>query len=474
MSSNTASSAGTGWSLTRRMAVTFALANGLVLVVYTVVLAVEVMSILRGDVKSFLEHELTELSMEIAETDGSVEAIKACVEDVAAPTGEPDCGLRVRDADGNVIVRGGVIPLLDLVPEPIPENVSWRSRLLTDGIALKSMALGERRIEIVADASEPVARIKEFFETAVVVFLAAAVVTGLTGWFTAHRGLRSLRLVVDQARVIRSPTDVSPIAIDDAPREVREVGHALNGMLERLQETLDRMRAFTAGLAHELRSPLQNLIGETEVTLMSLRSPEEYRDVLRSNLEDLYDLTDAVDNLVTFCRTSEPASAEPQTERFDLAGEAELRLAREQRVAERKGVTLEFASEGDARVDADRESCLRVLRNLVANAIIWTPAGRTVRVRVEGREHEVAIVVDDEGPGVSEELGDRIFEPFVTGQSRRGKRGGYGLGLAICRSVADDHGGSLTYESLAGGGARFVATFPRAARAPGVVEPSTA
>ena len=451
-----------GWSLTRRMALTFAIANGLVLVVYTLVLASEVMGILRSDVKSFMDHELTELSIDISETDGSLAAIKACVEDVAQPTGEPDCGLRVRDAAGNILAEGGVRALLDLVPDVIPENVSWRSRLLSDSIAVKSLALGEQHVEIVVDASEPVARIYEFWETAVVMFLAAAALTGFTGWLTASRGLRSLRHVVSQAGGIRSPTDVAPIVLEGAPREVRDVGNALNAMLVRLQSTLEQMRAFTAGLAHELRSPLQNLIGETEVTLLSMRSPEEYRGVLRSNLEDLYDLTDAVDNLVTFCRTSEPVRADLETEAFDLAREAELRLEREHRIADRKGVTLDFVAVGDTALEADRESVLRVLRNLVANAIIWTPESRRVLVTVEGRADEVRIVVEDEGPGVSADLGDRIFEPFVTGQAQEGKRGGYGLGLAICRSVVTDHRGTLVHQPTADGGAKFVASFPRA------------
>ncbi len=107
MFSKTVGSTRKDWSLTRRMAVIFAVANGLVLLVYTIVLAGEVMSILRSDVKSFMDHELTELSIEIAESDGSLAAIRACVEDVAQPTGEPDCGLRIRDAAGNVIAEGG-------------------------------------------------------------------------------------------------------------------------------------------------------------------------------------------------------------------------------------------------------------------------------------------------------------------------------------------------------------------------------
>jgi len=324
---------------------------------------------------------------------------------------------------GQVIAQSGDGRLLALVPDAIPLGDSWRSRLLSDSVAIESKRHGRYQLEIVADATEEVDRIIEFSETAVGFFLAAALLTGLTGWFTTHRGRRSLREVAAQAGGFGSAADVGPIVLDGAPDEVRVVGHALDDMLMRLQEKLNDMRAFAAGLAHELRSPLQNLIGETEVTLMSLRSPEEYRTVLRSNLEDLDELTDAVDNLVTFCRTSEPTRSDLQVETFDLAREAELRLERERRIAERKGIRVELVSEGDARLEADRESVLRVLRNLVANAIVWSSADSHVHVNIQGRENDVRLVVEDEGPGVTADLGDRIYEPFVTGRTKQGKRG---------------------------------------------------
>ncbi len=477
MSSNNESRSDRDWSLTRRLALIFALANGLVLLAYTVVLGVEVMDILRDDLRQFMEHELSELGQEVLKTDGTQAGVQSAVDHVALVSGEVDCALRVRRSDGTLLAEGGSPHLLARATEPIPLDGSWRSRLLRDRIALRAKRIPDSEFvtEIIVDGDETVERMLELLGTGIIVFLAAAAVTGVVGWVTAHRGLRSLRDVVSQASDIRTPTAARPIRLDGAPREVREVGVALNAMLDRIQETLETMRAFTAGLAHELRSPLQNLIGETEVTLLSARSSDEYRALLRSNLEDLYDLTDAVDNLVTYCRTAEPTRPDIEVERFSLADEAELRLARERRVAERKGVDVTYASSGDCTLEADRESVLRVLRNLVGNAIIWTPAERSVQVRVEGVDGAVRIVVDDEGPGVSPELGDRIFEPFVTGQTRRGKRGGYGLGLAICRAILEDHGGTLAYQRSELGGARFVATFPRrpagAAVAPSAREP---
>jgi two-component system heavy metal sensor histidine kinase CusS len=236
-------------------------------------------------------------------------------------------------------------------------------------------------------------------------------------------------------------------------------------MLERIEAGLSSMKTFTAGLAHELRSPLQNLLGETEVALLSERSPREYAQLLRSNLDDLHALSDAVDNLITWCRSSDPKQSRGVLESFDFADEARLRLERERRTAERGHMELQISSAGDTRIVADREGSLRVLRNLVSNAIAASPQGATVDVRIEGDEQFVALAVEDRGPGIPAELAPRIFEPFVSGRPRKGERGGYGLGLAICRTIMQQHGGSLAFESRAGGGTRFTARFPRALRA---------
>ncbi len=453
------------WSLTRRLAIIFALTNCCILFAFSAAMATEVMETLRHDVKNFIEHELTELELEIREGDGLDDSLQVAVNVVGRATGEPDCGLRVRRLDGTVLASGGSERMLQAAPSPIKPGSSWRRQLFSDEIATGARRLGNRDmvLEIVVDASNTARVIYEFILTAIVTFLGAALLSFGAGWFVAHRGLRGLREVVRTAAAIRSPSDAEPIQLDGAPDEIRAVGEALNTLLARIDEAFGLMRSFTAGLAHELRSPLQNLIGETEVTLLAERDRAEYRDVLRSNLDDLYDLTDAVDNLVTFCRTSEPDPPDLRAEEFDLAEEATLRLARERRVAERLGLTLELICEGNATLSADRESVLRVLRNLVGNAMVWTPGGGVVRVSVIGSAKSVSIAVDDAGPGVSPDLGDRIFEPFVSGRGRRGQRGNYGLGLAICRSVMEEHGGRIWTEPSVLGGARFVAEFPRAA-----------
>lgn len=250
----------------------------------------------------------------------------------------------------------------------------------------------------------------------------------------------------------------------DLPEEVAAVRRALREELRRVRAHAEEARVFTAGLAHELRSPIQNLIGQAEVALMRSREAEGYRRILASQLDELGDLARAVDNLLAMC--TRETDGEQAHETFDLAEELELRLQREQSRARRRSVEVELRHEGDTRIDADREALMRGLRNLVANAIDYSRPGGVVRVAVRGVGEDLEVVVDDTGPGVPPEERERIFEPFVRGRAGGNGRAGYGLGLAIAKTAFEAQGGGVVVEDAPGGGARFRVRLPRVAAAP--------
>jgi two-component system heavy metal sensor histidine kinase CusS len=428
-----------------------------------------VLARVRDEMGAFVEHETQELALAISRSNGSSAAIQALAEDTVAVSDEPPTAFRIRTQAGHVVAQAGAKYLLDAVSEPIPIQVSWRKYLLDRHVVVGALEVDryDLRVELIVDASERMEAFGRFALSALGTFLVAVLCAGLSGWFTAHRGLRSLRDVVRQARRINQPVDAT-IHLDNAPCEVREVGTELNAMLARIEEARQGMRTFTAGLAHELRSPLQNLIGEVEVTLLAERQGEEYRQLLKSNLEDLHELSDAINNLIAFCRDYEPRRDDLTRERFDLAREGKLRLEREQKTAQRAHVELQINSSGDTDLYADREACLSVLRNLVSNAIEWSPPGAKVTVQIDGRAEAVQVAVEDEGPGIPEALVDKIFEPFMSGPRPSGNRTGFGLGLTICQSVVKRHQGRLTHERRPQRGTRFVAEFPRAMPMAGV------
>jgi two-component system heavy metal sensor histidine kinase CusS len=250
--------------------------------------------------------------------------------------------------------------------------------------------------------------------------------------------------------------------VDRAPTEIAAIADALSEMLGKVRRETDQARIFTAGLAHELRSPVQNLVGETEVALLRERDAETYRKVLASHLEELRSLGDAIDNLVTICSAGDKGRRRPR-ELIDLGEESRIRLARERAQGARHQVQLELGIEGDTRLWGDREALLRAIRNLVANAIQWSPPGSKVVARVRGLPHEVEVLVEDAGPGIPPELRERIFEPFFRGPQAAGRRIGYGLGLALARMAVDEHAGKIEVGEAAMGGARFRVLLPRRA-----------
>jgi signal transduction histidine kinase len=244
-----------------------------------------------------------------------------------------------------------------------------------------------------------------------------------------------------------------------APEEIRAVITALQDTLRRIRAEDEQARLLASGLAHELRSPLQNLIGETQVALLREREASEYRQVLESHLEDLGDLSRVVDNLVSLASIDE-ARRRMVTERFDLVAEARLRMKREDKLAERRGVRMRFLAEGSCEVEGDRESLLLALRNLVTNAIEWTPRGGGVELSIRSLGDGLEILVDDAGPGVPESERATLFQPFRRGRTAEGRRVGFGLGLALTQSAVAAQGGTIEVGDSPLGGARFRVRLP--------------
>jgi signal transduction histidine kinase len=329
----------------------------------------------------------------------------------------------------------------------------WRTATLDDGTA----------IGVSLDGAIFYERLERFATTALVLLVVAFALNVVLARLFFARVSALLRSVAARTRQARLATDTAHIHVEGAPEEIRDIADALRETLDKIHAETEQSRVFTAGIAHELRSPVQNLIGATEVALLSARTAETYREVLHSNLEELRSLGDAVDNLVTMCSEGETRRTSVREE-FDVAYEARIRLRREHDIAERAGIKLELEIEGDTRLDGDREAILRALRNVTQNAIQWSPRGGRVDVRIVGSASDVRVTVDDEGPGVPLDLRARIFEPFFRGPSAQGRRVGYGLGLALSKSAAEDQGGSIDVGESPRGGARFVIVLPKRQR----------
>lgn len=245
-----------------------------------------------------------------------------------------------------------------------------------------------------------------------------------------------------------------------APRELTALVDAQNAMLGRLQQAFGHLSQFSADLAHDLRTPLNNMRGATEVALARPRSPDEYQALLESNLEEYDRLARMIENVLFLARAEHPGFVTRQRA-FDVHDELERIAGYFEGLADEAGSTLRV--DGHGQLTADLELFRRAVSNLLANALRYTPAGGVITLRVYETADAVHVVVANPGEPIDPALLPRIFERFVRGDPARsgGVPGGTaGLGLAIVRSVMELHGGTVRVESDAAG-TRFILTFVR-------------
>lgn len=379
------------------------------------------------------------------------------VDAISRQSGDNPLGVRVIDATtGESLGDFGQVRL-------IPAELAVRDepqRLPRDRVAYSDRLVSDIHLVMVIDGQHQYDEWRSFALTALALAIVAGCGAYFSGRFFIQRACEYMSELAKRTREVRYSTEQVRIEPGSVPEEIAELVRALEHMLANIRVEEERTRLLARGLAHELGSPLQNLIGETEVALMGKQDPAEYRRVLESHLEELRDIGHAIGNLMTLVsqRGGEGGLA---SERFDLGGEVELRLGRERAHALRNGIALEVRSSGDLSISGDREALWLVVSNLVANAIDYTPRDGHVRLELCDQGERVRIVVDDSGPGISPEERELVFEPFRRGATREGRRAGYGLGLSIVRSAVEAQGGTVRIETSHLGGARFTVELPR-------------
>lgn len=299
------------------------------------------------------------------------------------------------------------------------------------------------------------------YRTRVWVVLALTLaLSAFIGHAIARRGVRPLEQIAHTARQITSSSLDARIDQAYLPDEIGSLAITFNEMLGRLQDSFERLSRFSADIAHELRTPVNNLRGETEVALGRARSPEEYREILASNLEDYERLSRLIDSLLFLARAEHPETRIAR-EHLNLRRELDTVLDFYEGSASEKDVALTVDVPPTLEIDADRTLFQRAIGNLLANALSHTPSGGTVMVRAVANGRHCEIHVVDTGQGIATEDLPRLFDRFYRAdKSRTSTAGNLGLGLAIVRSIAQLHGGRVELESQLGQGTRATLVLP--------------
>jgi two-component system heavy metal sensor histidine kinase CusS len=246
---------------------------------------------------------------------------------------------------------------------------------------------------------------------------------------------------------------------EQMPAELAAMATAINGMLARLEDAFARLSGFSADIAHELRTPLSNLLTHTQVTLTRPRSLEEYREALHSNLEELQWMAQMVNDMLYLAK-SDHGLLLPNRQPLNMADEVDSLVEYFAALAEESGI--EVTAHGSGRLNGDRQMLRRALSNLLDNALRFTPAGGQVTVSLEETPGALAIEVANTGAGIHPAQLSRLFDRFYRVDPARseGSTEHAGLGLAITRSIVLAHGGQIRCDS-GQGRTRFVLDLPR-------------
>ncbi|MCR9257310.1 MAG: ATP-binding protein [Alphaproteobacteria bacterium] len=294
----------------------------------------------------------------------------------------------------------------------------------------------------------------------VLISIVLVIVLGLAGGiFLARRSARQIEAINEALDDIMAGDLTRRIDVGRGKDELTRLAVSLNAMLDRIEALLRSLREVSENIAHDLRSPLNRMRSDLDLSLMRGRDPQEDQAVLERTVEEVSGLVGTFEALLAIAR------AEAGGDGLEKSG-VSLRTVVEDAldlygvVLEDKSISLDRAIADDGIVRGHRGSLMQAVSNLLDNAVKFAPEGSTLTVALDSAEGQVVLSITDEGPGIPVEARERVFDRFVRLDAAR-RTPGSGLGLSLVRAVAGMHGARLSLESgPEGRGLKVTLAFP--------------
>jgi two-component system heavy metal sensor histidine kinase CusS len=285
--------------------------------------------------------------------------------------------------------------------------------------------------------------VERLFATLLIAGVTGVVLGALLGWVVARRGLAPLETIGREAERVTADRLGTSLRAEDAPSEIRGMVDSINHMLDRLRASFRALEEFSADIAHELRTPINNLMLQTQVTLARPRDIDEYQEALHSNLAELEQLQRMVSDMLFLAR-ADRGMLQLEFEPVQLGLEARRLAEFFELAAGEDGKCI--AVRGDATVMCDRAMSRRAITNLLSNAVRHAPSGSRISVDVDtSADGGAVLAVTNRARRVSDAELSRMFGRFARGESGAPATGeSTGLGLSIVASIMRLHGGEAT------------------------------
>ena len=384
--------------------------------------------------------------------------------------------LEVLDPTGRVLFRNQKLNGNALGSQPSPNEgvggFSPRSLHLADGTPVLVIShvhvLQETPVLIrLAYSTEPL-RLQslQLLGLLTLVLPIALIAAGFAGYRFVIRVLDPLEKMAGLTERITARRLNERIPVKNPEDELGHMALVLNGLLERLQESFEKLQRFTSDVSHELRTPLAAMRSVGEVGMQEEHDAGKYRDIIGSMLEEVAKLTAMVDTLLTIAH-AESGAIQLQQTTFALMDLVQEAVAVVGVLAEDKKQTLSVTGNEGALVRGDRAFLRMALVNLLDNAVKYSPSGSTIRISLHPGSTSppppefVEVAIQDEGPGIPEAARRRVFDRFYRlDEARTRDSGGFGLGLPIAKWAVEAHGGSIDVKAALPTGAIFCINLP--------------
>ena len=316
-------------------------------------------------------------------------------------------------------------------------------------------------IEVLADKTNKISILTKYKNTSSIISFSILISCLILSVFISRIILSPIHRIVKKIRSITSLNLHERVNIDWLPQEIKIIKNSFNEVLERLEDSFLRVSQFSDDIAHEIRTPVNNLKGEIEVALQNKRTQQEYIDILYSNLEECHRLTKIIDNL-TFLSRSEKNNIHIHTEEVDIYQELLNMKDLYDGIAEEKSIKILIFCYKDLKSYVDKVLFQRIISNLLSNAITYNKQDGQVILGAVLTENYLNIEVTDTGIGIPEKSIPHLFDRFYRiEKSRHSSSKNLGLGLSMVKSMVGMHKGTIEIKSKEGLGTSVFIKLPR-------------